>query len=78
LAGGETVLIHGHRVESGACCSDSLIGRGTCDRHGVQRENRDFLLSLGADEVIDYQQVRFEDAVHDVDIVLDTIGAGNA
>jgi NADPH:quinone reductase-like Zn-dependent oxidoreductase len=37
-------------------------------------QNRDFLLSLGADEVIDYQQVRFEQAVQDVDVVLDTIG----
>jgi NADPH:quinone reductase-like Zn-dependent oxidoreductase len=37
-------------------------------------ENRDFLLRLGADEVIDYRQTQFEQAVHDVDVVLDTIG----
>jgi len=39
-------------------------------------ENRDFLLGLGANEVIDYQHVRFEEAVRDVDVVLDTIGGG--
>jgi NADPH:quinone reductase-like Zn-dependent oxidoreductase len=29
---------------------------------------------LGADEVIDYRKTKFEDAVRDVDMVLDTIG----
>src|SRR5262249_19070556 len=37
-------------------------------------QNRDFLLGLGADEVIDYRRTRFEQAVHDVDVALDTIG----
>lgn len=43
------------------------------DRHGPA-QNRDFLLCLGANEVIDYNQVRFEKVIHDVDVVLDTIG----
>lgn len=38
---------------------------------------REFVLSLGADEHIDYTQVRFEDAVQPVDLVLDTIGGDN-
>jgi len=37
-------------------------------------ENRDFLLRLGANEVIDYRHASFEQAVRDVDVVLDTIG----
>lgn len=37
-------------------------------------ENRDFVLSLGADEHIDYKAQRFEDVVKDIDFVLDTIG----
>jgi NADPH:quinone reductase-like Zn-dependent oxidoreductase len=37
-------------------------------------ENRDFVLGLGANEVIDYQHVQFEEAVRDIDVVLDTIG----
>jgi NADPH:quinone reductase-like Zn-dependent oxidoreductase len=36
--------------------------------------NTDFVRSLGADQVVDYTSTRFEDAVRDVDLVLDTIG----
>jgi NADPH:quinone reductase-like Zn-dependent oxidoreductase len=36
--------------------------------------NKDFVLSLGADEQIDYKSQRLEDAVKDVDFVLDSIG----
>jgi NADPH:quinone reductase-like Zn-dependent oxidoreductase len=36
--------------------------------------NADFLRELGADEVIDYKKTRFEDVVHNVDVVFDTIG----
>ena len=35
-------------------------------------KNADFVKSLGADRVIDYHTTRFEDVVHDVDVVLDT------
>jgi NADPH:quinone reductase-like Zn-dependent oxidoreductase len=36
--------------------------------------NKDFVLSLGADEHIDYKTVRFEEVLHDLDFVLDTNG----
>jgi len=36
--------------------------------------NREFVLSLGADEHIDYQTRRFEEVVKDIDLVLDTLG----
>lgn len=39
--------------------------------------NRDFVLGLGADEHIDYKAQRFEDAAHDIDFVLDTLGGDN-
>lgn len=39
--------------------------------------NKDFVLSLGADEHIDYQKTKFEDAVKDVDVVFDSLGAEN-
>ena len=35
---------------------------------------REFVEELGADEVIDYTAVDFAEVVHDVDVVLDTIG----
>ena len=36
--------------------------------------NREFVLSLGASQHVDYQKERFEDILHDFDFVLDTIG----
>ena len=38
---------------------------------------KDFVLSLGADEHIDYTAVPFEQATRDIDFVLDTIGGDN-
>jgi NADPH:quinone reductase-like Zn-dependent oxidoreductase len=36
--------------------------------------NEAYVLSLGADEFIDYKQQRFEDVAHDMDVVFDTVG----
>jgi len=36
--------------------------------------NRDFLRELGANEIIDYTTTRFEEVVHDMDVVFDTVG----
>jgi len=40
-------------------------------------ENREFVLSLGADEHIDYKSVRFEEVSQQVDVILDSIGGDN-
>jgi NADPH:quinone reductase-like Zn-dependent oxidoreductase len=37
-------------------------------------QNEPYLRELGVDEFIDYHEVRFEDLVKDIDVVLDTIG----
>lgn len=37
-------------------------------------KNRDFILSLGADEHIDYREQKFEEVLSDVDFVLDGMG----
>ncbi len=37
----------------------------------------DWLRGLGVDEVVDYGAVRFEDVVHDVDVVIDLVGDGH-
>ena len=39
----------------------------------ASKKNHDFLRFLGADELIDYNTTKFEDLVHDVDVVLDTV-----
>jgi len=36
--------------------------------------NLDFVRALGADQVIDYRQTRFEDVICDVDVVFDPVG----
>jgi NADPH:quinone reductase-like Zn-dependent oxidoreductase len=41
-----------------------VIGTASARHH-------DFLRGLGVDELVDYTTTRFEDAVHDVDMVLD-------
>ena len=40
----------------------------------VSARNRDFLRELGANEIIDYTTTRFEEVVHGVDLVFDTVG----
>ena len=40
-------------------------------------QNKDFVLSLGADQHIDYKAGPFENTVEDIDFVLDTIGGDN-
>jgi NADPH:quinone reductase-like Zn-dependent oxidoreductase len=37
-------------------------------------KNKEFVLNLGADMHIDYEKEKFEDLLHDIDFVLDTIG----
>jgi len=74
LKSGQTVLIHGaaggvghFAVQFAKWKEAKVIGTASAG-------NEDFLRELGADEVIDYRSTRFEKAVQDVDVVLDTIG----
>jgi NADPH:quinone reductase-like Zn-dependent oxidoreductase len=50
-----------------AKCKDAYV-IGT-----ASAQNHEFLRGLGADETIDYNAVRFEAEVHDVDMVLDAM-----
>src|SRR5215471_14353803 len=76
LAPGQRVLIHGAAGGVGAFAVQTARWHGAYVIGTASAENRNFLLDLGANEVIDYQHVRFEEAVRDVDVVLDTIGDG--
>ncbi|WP_431773573.1 NADP-dependent oxidoreductase [Streptomyces cucumeris] len=71
---GERVLIHaaaggvGHfAVQFAKHLGAHVIGTARAAKH-------DWLRGLGADELVDYTAVRFEDAVRDVDVVVDLIG----
>ena len=74
LAPGQRVLIHGAAGGVGGFAVQIARWRGAYAVGTASAENRDFLLRLGANEVIDYRQAQFEQAVRDVDVVLDTIG----
>ena len=76
LAAGQRVLIHGAAGGVGSFAVQIARWHGAYVIGTASSENRDFLLNLGANEVIDYQHVQFEEAVRDMDVVLDTIGGG--
>ncbi|MCJ1679788.1 NADP-dependent oxidoreductase [Streptomyces sp. APSN-46.1] len=74
LRAGQRVLVHaaaggvGHlAVQIAKALGAYVIGTASAAKHGLLRE-------LGADEVIDYRSTAFEEAVSDVDVVIDAIG----
>ena len=74
LSAGQSVLIHGAAGGVGSMAVQLAHWVGANVIGTASARNRDFLRRLGADEVIDYTSTRFEDMLHDVDIILDTIG----
>ncbi len=74
LSAGQSVLIHGAAGGVGSMAVQLAHWVGANVIGTASARNRDFLRGLGADEVIDYTSTRFEDMLHDVDVVLDTIG----
>jgi NADPH:quinone reductase-like Zn-dependent oxidoreductase len=74
LAPGQRVLIHGAAGGVGVFAVQIAHWHGAYVIGTASAENRDFLLHLGANEVIDYRHSRFEQAAQNVDVVLDTIG----
>ncbi|QIJ66137.1 NADP-dependent oxidoreductase [Streptomyces sp. JB150] len=78
LRAGQRVLIHaaaggvGHvAVQIAKARGAYVIGTASAGKHGFLRE-------LGVDEVIDYRETDFAEAVEDVDVVLDTIGGDHS
>jgi NADPH:quinone reductase-like Zn-dependent oxidoreductase len=74
LSKGQRVLIHAaaggvgtYAVQLAHWCGAHVIGT-------ARAANAEFLRGLGADEVIDYSAVRFEDVVREVDVILDNVG----
>ncbi len=74
LQKGQSVLIHGAAGGVGSFAVQFAKWKGARVIGTASRSNAEFLKSIGADVVIDYKAQRFEDVVHGVDVVLDTIG----
>src|SRR5881227_3802155 len=76
LAAGQTVLIHGGAGGVGVFAVQLAHWAGAQVIATASARNRDFLreLGVGANEIIDYTTTRFEEVVHSVDVVFDTVG----
>jgi NADPH:quinone reductase-like Zn-dependent oxidoreductase len=74
IGAGKRVLIHAAAGGVGTFAVQIAHWCGAYTIGTASAKNRDFVLSLGADEVIDYHETRFEDVVSNIDLVLDTMG----
>lgn len=77
---GMKILIHGASGITGAFAVQFAKLAGATVIGTASAKNRNYVLSLGADEFIDYQTEKFEDRVKDIDLVLDYVlvgGSGN-
>ena len=74
LKPGETILIHGGAggVASFAIQLAKHVGARVITT--TSAANRDYVRSLGADEIIDYNAIDFAEAVNGCDAVFDTVG----
>ncbi len=73
LKAGQRVLIHGGAGGVGHLAVQFAKARGATVATTVATEDVEFVRHLGADQVIDYTRKRFEQEVHDVDLVLDLV-----
>ena len=74
---GQRVLIHAAAGGVGHFAVQIAKNAGAWVAGTSSAANRDLVMSLGADQHIDYRSVRFEEAVSNIDFVLDTIGGEN-
>jgi NADPH:quinone reductase-like Zn-dependent oxidoreductase len=74
LSKGDRVLIHGAAGGVGSFAVQLAHWRGAKVIATASERHAAFLKALGADTVLDYASVRFEDVVQGVDAVLDTVG----
>jgi NADPH:quinone reductase-like Zn-dependent oxidoreductase len=74
LKAGQEVLIHGATGGVGCFAVQLAHWRGAFVVGTAGPQSAGLAHELGADRVIDYTRVRFEDQVHAADVVLDTVG----
>ena len=74
LSSKDTVLIHGAAGGVGSFAVQLARWTGAHVIGTASAHNSSFLKDLGVNDVIDYKKTSFEDRVHDVDVVFDTVG----
>ena len=75
LSVGQTVLIHGGSGGVGSFAIQIAKARGAKVIATASTEHQSTLKQLGVDQAIDYKTTKFEDAVKDVDVVLNCVRA---
>jgi NADPH:quinone reductase-like Zn-dependent oxidoreductase len=76
LRAGQTILIHAAAGGVGAMAVQLAKAHGaTVIGTASGPEHIKLIRDLGCDQAIDYKATRFEDHVHDVDVVLDSVSA---
>ncbi|HVX28565.1 MAG TPA: NADP-dependent oxidoreductase [Parafilimonas sp.] len=70
----QKVLIHAASGGVGSFAVQFAKWKGAHVIGTTSKENIDFVKQLGADEVIDYKNEKFEEKLKDLDLVFDTIG----
>lgn len=74
LQSGQTVLIHAAAGGVGQFAVQLAKWKGATVIATASADNLEFVKSLGADQVIDYRSENFAESVHQVDLVVDTVG----
>jgi NADPH:quinone reductase-like Zn-dependent oxidoreductase len=74
LQAGQKVVIHAAAGGVGGFAVQFARWKGAHVIGTASAQSASFVRELGADEIIDYRSTKFDEVVHDVDVVLDTIG----
>lgn len=74
LSSKDTILIHGAAGGVGSFAVQLARWSGAHVIGTASAYDSSFLEDLGVHDVIDYKKTRFEDRVHDVDVIFDTVG----
>jgi NADPH:quinone reductase-like Zn-dependent oxidoreductase len=73
LNAGQRVLIHGGAGGVGHFAVQLAKLRGANVSTTVTAEDVELMRALGADQIVDHESERFEDVVHDVDVIFDLV-----
>jgi NADPH:quinone reductase-like Zn-dependent oxidoreductase len=71
---GQRVLVHGAAGGVGGFAVQLARWKGAQVIGTASAQNLDYVRSLGAEDVIDYNATRFESVLRDLDVVIDTVG----
>ena len=71
---GQRVVVHGATGGVGVYVVQLARWKGALVTGTASASNIEFVRALGAENVIDYSAIPFETVVHDIDVVIDTVG----